>query len=430
MYSFVITMSKNVWEITKCRVCGNTDLHNVITLGDLHMSNFVERHEASLHTPYPLELVRCTRLGCGLLQLRHTVSGKVMYRNYWYRSGVNQTMTEHLKGIARVAASVVNLGRGDVVVDIGANDGTLLRSYNRDDVTTVGFEPAKNLMSFARKEVTHIFNDFFSGDLFKKRFSKKAKIVTAIAMFYDLDDPHTFVSDVKKVLDKDGVFIIQMMDLVSMLKLNAFDNICHEHLEYYSLESLEYLLKGHKLEIFDLETNDINGGSLRTYIRHCGSKVGNDRRGSRERIAKWRVEEKRLKLQDPKTYEAFGERVEGIRGALIQFLQKEKKRGRKIYVYGASTKGNTLLQYFGLNDTHIDAAAERNSIKWGKVTLGSNIPIVSEEHARQSSPHYFLVLPWHFLQEFVERERAFLLSGGKFITPLPEFTIIDKKILD
>lgn len=418
--------------IKTCRSCGNDTLRDILSLGDLYMSNFVDQSEIAAYKRYPLDLVMCEpQTGCGLLQLRHTLSGEEMYRNYWYRSGVNQTMTEHLTGIARTAAGIVNLQKGDLVIDIGSNDSTLLRAYNRDDVTTVGFEPAKNLMEYARRGTSHIFNHFFSYSLFKKKFSaKRAKIVTAIAMFYDLDEPNVFVADVKKALHKDGIFIIQMMDLVSMLKLNAFDNICHEHLEYYSLETLEALLKKHKLEIFDLEVNDINGGSLRTYVRHNGSSVGQDRKGCRDRISKWRAQEKNFRLGEIKTYEGFGKKVESIKKALVDFLKQEKMLDKKIYVYGASTKGNTLLQYFALDHTTIEAAAERNAIKWNKVTLGSNIPIVSEEDARRNKPDYFLVLPWHFLKEFIERERDFLLSGGKFIAPLPEFVIIDKKTLE
>lgn len=425
-----INMSNNsinsIRKITSCRVCGLKNLIPILSLGQLYVSNFVESG-ADSEEKHPLDLVLCNKQagGCGLLQLRHTVSPKKMYRNYWYRSGVNKTMTEELTAIAKTAEKITRPAVGDMAVDIGCNDGTLLRAYETKNLVTIGFEPAENLISYAARGTSHIFNDFFRRETFAKKFGdKKAKIITAIAMFYDLDRPNEFVADIKKMLDRGGVFIIQMSYVPSMLSQNAFDNICHEHLEYYGLNSLDALLSRHGLEIFDVELNEVNGGSFRAYIRHTGTNVGGERQGREERVAELVASEHVLKLDKKETYDQFANRVALLRKKTHDFIVTGVSCGKKVYVYGASTKGNTLLQYYGLDSSLITAAAERNPIKWNKKTIGTAIPIISEEQARQEKPDYFLVLPWHFLPEFLEREKEYRASGGKFIVPLPEFKVI------
>ncbi len=421
-------MPTELTPITKCRVCASANLLEILSLGDLYVSAFVDDEEHEELAPYPLTLMLCDEKqgGCGLLQLRHTVPNEVMYRNYWYVSGTNKTMTDELHGIVRAAKKFVTLAPGDHMLDIGANDGTLLRGYATDPVVKVGFEPARNLIPVAQLSADTVINDFFNYDAWHKQFpGKKAKVVTAIAMFYDLEDPNAFVRDVAKLLHEDGVFIIQMSYLPLMLSQNAFDNICHEHLEYYSLRSLEHLLARHKLAVCDVELNDVNGGSFRVYIRHeGGGKHLRIPEGANERIAALHAEEKKLELSERKAYDAFAKRVEELKAKTVQFINNAKKRREKIYVYGASTKGNTLLQYYGLNHGHVPFAVERNPQKWGKKTVGSRVPIISEEQARADAPHYFLILPWHFLPEFREREKEFFARGGKFIVPLPELKII------
>lgn len=414
--------------IDACRSCGFGQLTDIFSLGNLYVSNFVDDQSSQKdERPYPLEVVLCdaSKGGCALLQLRHTVSPKKMYSNYWYRSGVNQTMVSELTNIARTAEKIASLSVGDIALDIGCNDGTLLRAYEAKGVHLAGFEPARNLIAYAREGTSKIFNDLFSYRRFCEEFGKRrAKVITAIAMFYDLDDPNTFVDGVFHALEPEGVFIIQMSYLPSMLAQNAFDNICHEHLEYYSLLSLENLLARHHLELFDGELNDVNGGSFRTYIRHVGSRVGEKRRGRETRLEKLRTLESNLALNKRAIYDQFVSRIYNLGDALRGFIKAETEEGKKIYIYGASTKGNTLLQFFQLDSVLIKAAAERNPMKWGRKTIGTNIPIISEEQARQERPEYFLVLPWHFLPEFLEREKDYLRSGGKFIVPLPEFKVI------
>jgi len=408
-----------------CRACSRRPLTQILSLGELYVSDFLDPDKEYLAGKAPLDLVLCE--SCGLLQLKHTVSHESLYRNYWYRSGVNKTMAAELQNIAEEAEKIVSLKSGDFVLDIGSNDGTLLRSYTVPGLKLVGFEPARNIVEKHRREgLDKIFVDFFNFPAWQKEFGgKKAKIINAIAMFYDLDDPNTFIADVVKCLDREGLFIIQMAYLPLILKRNAFDGMCHEHLEYYTLLALESLLMRHGLEVFNVEPRDINEGSFRTYIRRSGGgKSLRIPEGAEERVKQMREAEAALNLMDERVYRDFAKRVDAIRDKVRNFIESEVRSGKKIYVYGASTKGNTLLQYFGLDNHLIVAAAERNPDKWGKRTVGTNIPIISEEEARKAKPDYFLVLPWHFIKEFMEREEEFLKNGGRFIVPLPEFRIV------
>lgn len=410
---------------TTCRVCHGA-LEPILDLGEHHVSDFPRPGDPQ-GPRAPLELVLCRR--CLLLQLRHSVDPDLMYRNYWYRSGTNQTMRVALSDIANKAEVLIGLQEGDAVLDIGCNDGTLLAAYRTGGITRVGIDPS-NVAELSRKVADKLAVDYFSARAYQALMGeRRAKLITSIAMFYDLEDPNAFVADIKKVLDPDGLWIIQMSYLPLMLKANEFGNICHEHLEYYALHSLEYLLHQHGFEIVDVELNDINGGSLRAYIRNQGADpaaFGDNtyRALALDRVAHMRDSEIRLGLGDITAYAEFGQRVARIKEDVVGFVREKVGRGKRVYVYGASTKGNTVLQYFGLDHTLISGAAERNPDKWGRLTIGTNIPIVSEAEARQANPDYFLVLPWHFLEEFMAREHDYLTAGGRFIVPFPYFTLI------
>ncbi len=413
---------------TTCRVCKGT-LEPVFSLGEQYVSNFLSPQQPD-GPKAPLELALCCR--CKLLQLRHTVPGEMMYQNYWYRSGTNQTMRTALADIANTAERLINLRKGESVLDIGCNDGTLLASYRTNGIYRIGFDPAENLAVFSRKVADKLVTGFFESEAFygdPELSRNRPKVVTSIAMFYDLEDPNRFVADIKKVMHPDGLWVVQMSYLPSMLKQHEFGNICHEHLEYYSLRSFEYLLKLHDFTAVDVELNDVNGGSFRAYVRNCSAAEGvfgdaKYREGACERVRALREQEATMALDEAATYREFALWVERIKEDVLAFVKDQVARGKKVYVYGASTKGNTVLQYFGLDCSLISAAAERNPDKWGKVTVGTRIPIVSEEEARAAKPDYFLVLPWHFLEEFRTREKNYLLSGGRFVVPLPHFTLI------
>src|SRR3989344_3757708 len=311
-----------------CRVCGSSKLEKVFGIGNLYISTFVKSKKEK--TPRaPLELVHCKN--CDLLQLKHTAPQELLYaRHYWYRSGINPVITADLKEIAQVAAKMAKLKKGNIVLDIGANDGTMLKYYPKN-LIRVGCEPATNLTKYLKKVTSHVIADFWTYKTWQKKFGdEKAKVITAIGMFYDMENPNQFIADAVKALDKNGVFIAQLMTLKPMIQKNDLGNICHEHLEYYSYPSLVYLFEKNGLEIFKVEENSINGGSYRLFARKF-----------------WKGS---IKYKKPKyDYKAFAKRIESNKKKCVDFIKKEVKRGKKVYVYGASTKGNTILQYYGLD---------------------------------------------------------------------------------
>jgi SAM-dependent methyltransferase len=356
----------------------------------------------------------------------------MMYQEYWYRSGTNQTMRDALEDISRSATELMHLSAGDSVLDIGCNDGTLLASYKEPGLYKIGFDPAQNLAVLSRKVADKVIVGFFEAERLLSDpdlGTRRPKVVTSIAMFYDLEQPRKFVADIERVMHPEGLWILQMSYLPLMLKQNDFGNICHEHLEYYSLQALEYLLDLHGFSVVDAELNDVNGGSIRAFIRHRGAdqNVFGDqtyREQAAVRLSSLRESETELGLNTATPYLDFAERVRRIKQQVSGFVKDQVKQEKRVFVYGASTKGNTMLQYFELDHSVIDAAAERNPDKWGKVTVGTRIPIISEAEARAAKPDYFLVLPWHFIEEFKAREHAYLSSSGKFIVPLPQFELI------
>jgi len=409
--------SRQVLVCKACRSCGSSQLETVLSLGNLYVSNFVNEPDGKQYPRVPLELLLCSP--CGLLQLRHTTPPASLYQRYWYKSGMNQSMRAALADVTLKAAQRIHLRDGDSVLDIGCNDGTLLRSYTTAGIRRVGFEPGQNLTEEARQGTDWIIPDFFHARVLG---GERFKVITSVAMFYDLDDPNQFVSDVARSLQPDGLWVIEMHYLPSMLARKAFDAVCHEHLEYYSLGSLEPLLERHGLMVADVETNEVNGGSFRIYVAHRDRGRASVREGA-ARVEAMRAAEESQGLTSPQVYENFGRCIKRVGERLRSFLRAENARGRQVCVYGASTKGNTLLQYFELDHTLIRSAAERNPDKWGKYTVGTWIPIVPEEVARVYAED-FLVLPWHFMKEIQAREEAFLQQGGAFIVPLPEPRVI------
>lgn len=410
-----------ITERKTCRVCYSDKLESIFSLGNQYVSNFIKKDELDKCIKAPLDLVLCKN--CSLLQLKHTAPQELLYaRFYWYKSSVTETMRKALRDITEKIERIVPLKTGDVVLDIGSNDGTLLRTYTVLGLVTVGVEPADNLVEEGSKGITHFIHDFWNFASYNKVVGKKAKAITAIGMFYDMEDPNQFIADVAKALDDNGVFIAQLMSLKNMLDQNDVGNICHEHLEYYSFASLEYLFNKNGLEIMDIEINDVNGGSYRVYCRLKGSNIQASE-GAAERIRKVKEDEK--ELRDKKVYLDFYKRLEENKRKCVDFIKSETAKGKKVWVYGASTKGNTILQYHNLDNNLIEGAAERSPWKFGKYTVGTMIPIYSEEYARKIAPDYFLVLPYGFFKEFYEREKEWLNKGGKFILPLPEFKVVE-----
>ena len=421
-------MTENNLCVSKetCRICGSSELPTIIDLGQQCIGSLFVKGEVPsfLQQHYPLQLVRCSGKGsCGLVQLKHTISPSVLYSHYGYQSGINERMRANLLDIAIKAEQFVGLKSGDTVLDIGCNDGTLLCSYQTEGLDKLGLDPATNIVEIAKGRGLNVINDFFSFETYAKaRPNVKAKVVTSIAMFYDLEDPRKFIHDVASLLANDGVWIIEQSYLPFMLERNSFDTICHEHLEYYSLKQIEWMLEREDLLVHKIEFNDINGGSFRLFIRP--RQFGAVEPAKAREINRVREKEKAIGLETDAPYMAFREASLQVCQDLRNLLIELKESGKSVYIYGASTKGNTILQFCDIDQNLVAKAADRNPDKWGRFTLGTNIPIISEEQARAEKPDYFLVLPWHFFEVFKKREVAFLKRGGQFILPLPNVQII------
>jgi len=393
----------NVSEIPACRACGDEHLEIVLDLGNLCISDFTDGKRKPDRAP--LVLVYCPE--CMLVQLRHTVSRERLYSRYTYRSGMNESMVAALQEVADEAMERRPLKLGDYVLDIGANDGTLLRMFP-ECTWRDGFEPSQ-LAAEAEKGTDHIWNTYFPSGWVPER---KYSIILSCACFYDVDDPGKFVQGVKDWLRPDGIWINQMSDLGMMLNQNAFDNICHEHLTYWDYHPFHRLCRENGLRITGLSLNHVNGGSARYIVEHDTHPLPRETMGKID--------------MGMGAITAFIERIEHLRSETRWLLEDLKDRGNLVMGYGASTKGNTLLQYYGITPELLPAIADRNPEKVGLWTAGSNVKIISEETMRECKPDYLLILPWapHFIEAFKVREAEFLTRGGKFILPLPQLKII------
>ncbi|MDP9034300.1 MAG: class I SAM-dependent methyltransferase [Myxococcota bacterium] len=410
-----------------CRICGSSSLTKVIDLGEQHLQgSFVKAgKELPPSRKIPLRLLRCDtsrdERACGLLQLEHSTPPEILYSAYWYRSGTNQTMRTHLAGIAREAIAIAGKP-GARVLDIGCNDGTLLDQYPAD-YTKFGVDPSDVAQTV--KGATVVQDTFPSPRLAALYGRERFDVVTSIAMFYDLEDPVAFARAVAEVLAPDGVWMVELAYLPRMLENDSYDTICHEHLEYYSLAVLERIAREAGLRVVRASLNDINGGSIRCAIAHASSAKRASAEDQRTVSALRQAEFEQL-LDTDEPYRAFQRRIERHREELGGLVRKLKREGKRIHVYGASTKGNTILQWCGIDNSMIECAADRNPDKHGARTLGTDIPIVSEEESRAMRPDYYLVLPWHFRAEFLERERATIERGCGLIFPLPKVEIVRK----
>lgn len=395
-----------------CRSCGGTNLVPVLDLGDQHLSDF--RADDKKPPVFPLDLVYCT--DCFLAQLTETVPRDLMYHDrYGFKSGVNDTIRADLSD---VVAEALKVKPGTQRwLDIGCNDGTLLSNVSRD-VYRVGFEPVNKLAAECRdrKYANVVFNDFFYdaaplGSMFD--------VITSISMFYDLDDPNEFVAGVKSVLAPDGVWVVQQNYLAATCRLNAFDNIVHEHITYFSLLALRKLLDRHGLRVFRVSESTVNGGSFRTLICHADAAFKTE-----ESVHRTVGAEIRQGLHRPDVLIAFGMRALRKARELADLVTDINGRGERVYIYGASTRGSTIWQTAGLDAHDLPFAVERNPEKVGQKIASIGVPIISEAQARHDNPEYMLVSPWFFRDEFVRRESEYLAGGGKFIFPLPSVEIV------
>jgi len=392
---------RQVKKVNVCRSCGYGNMPTVFDMGDLKINAFMKEPNTDVGTA-PLTLVHCPE--CDLIQLDHTVREQELYENYWYLSRLNKKIVDNLESITKA----VTINDGDIVLDIGANDGTLL-SFYPDTVTRVGCDPAKNIHNELVKHTDIMIPDFFNWDNWIRHvgLTRRANVITTVAMFYDLDDPNAFVQDIVRVLSKDGVWLCQLMTARPMLDSNDLGNIIHEHIEYYSYKSLVTLMERHGLEIYKVRENDINGGSYQLFIRHYNTgSVDFQEDISSERISAW------------------ADNIATNRTDTMEFIHREVANGKKIYIMGASTKGNTIMQYYGLDSDTITGAAEIHPDKVGKYLVGSSIPIVHEDDAKKDAD-YFLVFPFHFKELFVNKiMKDWIAEGGQLIFCTPKFEVV------
>ncbi len=407
-------------EIEKCRVSGSKNLVSVLNLGHQVLTGVFPKSTSEQITSGPLELVWCPE--SGLLQLRHSYNPDEMYgQNYGYRSGLNQSMVDHLAEKIRYLERLAALKSGDVVLDIGSNDATTLKAYSVKGVKLIGIDPTGKKFAQYYTDNIKLVPDFFTAQAYRSIESGPARIVTSIAMFYDLDSPIEFARQIESILADDGIWHFEQSYMPSMLRLSAYDTICHEHLEYYSLGVVKLILEKVGLKIVDVVMNEVNGGSFAV----TAAKAANRSIVQNSAVINWLLEqEDRMGLHTPRPYRDFEERVFNHRDDLTRLIRALNADGNKILGYGASTKGNVVLQFCGLTQKDIPAIAEVNQDKFGRFTPGTYIPIVSEQEARDMKPDYFLVLPWHFKDVILRREKEYLTSGGKMIFPFPEIEII------
>lgn len=409
----------------------SNNLLPLFSLGDIYVSDFLKEGEAPRGEKVEMKLLLEERTGA--VKLEKAAPLETMYGKYWYRSGINGTMKTELNNIVKSVLDIIKLKENDLWIDIACNDGTLL-SFVPERFIRVGIDPADDSYKVESEKVSNlIIQDFFSADVFKRsKFGQlKASVITSIAMFYDLSTPKLFIDDIAEVLDQNGLWVLQLSYTPLMLEQLAFDNICHEHIYYYSMFNLQVLLNQSGFDVVDVQLNDVNGGSFRVYaMKKQADKSFFGTQPYRD-VCDFRIKsllsyESTLNLDKEITWLDFFARINNLKHELVSFITDEKSKGKVIWGYGASTKGNTLLQYFGLDHTLIDGIAERSIHKFGLRTIGTNIPICSEAEMRRAKPDYLLVLPWHFINEFIAREKDFLDGGGKFIVPCPKFQIIER----
>lgn len=409
----------NYTAIKQCRIGGGTTLLPVLDLGEQALTGVFPK---ALHEPVtkgPLRLVWCP--DSGLLQLAHSYDLSEMYgENYGYRSGLNGSMVRHLTHKIRELERVADLKPGDAVVDIGSNDATSLKAYTVPSLQRTGIDPTgRKFQHFYPDDVT-LVPDFFSAAAYRAAGGRPAKIVTSVAMFYDLEDPIAFARQVEEVLAPGGVWHFEQSYMPSMLRMTSYDTVCHEHLEYYSLGVVQRILAAAGLRAVDVKMNSVNGGSFAV----TAVRKQDPRRGS-EAVIEWLLsQEASMGLDTPRPYRDFEDRVYRHRADLMRLLKTLAADGKKVLGYGASTKGNVVLQFCGVTTAEVAAIAEVNPDKFGAYTPGTGIPIISEAEARAMKPDYFLVLPWHFKDGILQREAEYLANGGHMIFPFPEIEIV------
>jgi len=406
--------------IKHCRLCKSKNLVKILDMGYMAFTGIFPKNKDE-HVPHDnMSIVKCKN--CGLVQLEQLYNLNILYGDtYGYRSGLNNGMVKHLNDIVTKCKKIVDLQDGDLVLDIGSNDGTLLNSYKMPNVDKLGIDPlVRKFHKYYDSDIQTVADFFNKSNYERIAGNKKAKIVTSIAMFYDLNDPLQFASDIVDILDENGIWLTEQSYLPSMIDTNSYDTICQEHLEYYCLKQINFIAEKLKLKIVDIEFNDTNGGSFQVILSRKSSSLNEC-----TDIIKQVLQEEQINgYDDISPFKKLQDNMVQHKEELLKFLNECKENGKKVYGYGASTKGNVLLQYCNITSDLLPKIAEVNNDKFGSLTPGSHIPIIDELEAKKENPDYFLVLPWHFKNNILAREKKFLESGGKFVFPLPKFEIV------
>jgi len=407
-------------RIDRCRICSNTRLEEILNLGSQALSGVFPDAMTGPVARGPLQLVKC--IGdtdvCGLVQLRHNYALDNLFGDhYGYRSGLNASMVKHLEASIAALCRKIRLLPGDLVIDIGSNDCTTLRAYARDDIDRVGIDPVGEKFRDFYPDNVSLVPDFFSAACVRATCpGRSARIVTSFSMFYDLETPLEFMREVAAVLAENGVWYFEQSYLPAMLAANSFDTVCQEHLEYYTMKQICWMADRVGLDITAVSFNDVNGGSFAvTASRHATKK------GHAPAVKALLEEERHLALDSLQPFREFTVRIEQCKRDLRMFLDMARRNGKSVAGLGASTKGNVLLQYFGIGCEDLQCIGEVNPDKFGRVTPGSEIPIVPQDELLRQGPDYLLVLPWHFREFFLH---AAQLSGCCLVFPLPRLEVI------
>lgn len=406
-------------KITKCRICSNERLECVLNLGEQYLTGVFPKSKMQKVTRGPLELVKCIGENtCGLVQLAHSYDLSELYgENYGYRSGLNKSMVSHLRTKVEKIMSIIPLYEGDLVIDIGSNDGTTLGFYPTK-LHLVGIDPSAEKFRSYYGENIDLIVDFFDAKLITQKYNKKAKVITSFSMFYDLEEPMKFMQQIYEVLEEEGIWVFEQSYLQHMIEQNSYDTVCQEHLEYYAIEQIKWMCDNIGFKIIDIEFNSVNGGSFSVVVTKQTSK----NLETKINIDDLLMSEKIRGLSGLDIWSDFSKKIEKTRNDLLIFLNEAKNSGKKVFGLGASTKGNVLLQYCHITEDLLAAIGEVNDDKYGSFTPGTLIPIISETEILAANPDYILVLPWHFREFFISNPK---FKGMKLVFPLPNFEIVE-----
>jgi len=410
-------------EITNCRICSNSNLVEIHNFSNQSLTGVFPASESEKITTGDITILKCAGSEgcCGLVQLRQSYNLDEMYgNNYGYRSGLNKSMSKHLKQIADKAKQIISFKPDDVVIDIGSNDGTLLKCFDKN-LILVGIDPTIRKFEKYYPDYMVKISDFFPYEPLDVIIAKKkAKIITSIAMFYDIENPLFFMQSIYDILDDNGIWIFEQHYLSDIIKTIGYDVFCHEHLSYYAFKQIYYMTEKVGLKIIDIEHNDLNGGSLLVVVAKKGAKY----KENKPLIDKYLKQEKQDGIDDIETYKYLSHKINLHKNRLKWLIFDLNKQGKKVFGYCASTKGNVILQNCGFTKDDIPYFAEVNKDKFGKLTPQTHIPIIDEQEAKKMKPDYFLVMAWHFKNFILEKEKDWIKQGGKFIFPLPEIEVV------